>query len=135
MHNDKCDREKILADNRKKGKLAQEKRHNELIESHPETKQEITIRPFDDNGELVDYNVRVDELTNSFFNEVKASESAPYTPNQLNGYLLLQRNGGMIRGAGKPGFEGGTKLAPLPGFTTRNGITSPLAKDMELHGG
>ena len=48
---------------------------------------------------------------------------------------MLQRNGGEIRGAGKPGFEGGTKLGPTPGYTTRNGKTVPLSQDMALHGG
>ncbi|MGN0631730.1 MAG: polymorphic toxin-type HINT domain-containing protein [Ruminococcus sp.] len=89
VHNAECTKAQVVAENQKNGKKAQEARHNELLETHPETQSEITIRPFDDNGNLVDYNVRVDELTNEFFNEVKATETAPYTKNQLKGYELL----------------------------------------------
>lgn len=135
VHNAECTKQQVLEDNRKKGIKAQEERHNELIKTNPETQQEITIRPYDDNGNLVDYNVRVDELNNDFFNEVKASETAPYTKNQKQGYELLQRNGGEIRGAGKPGFKGGTPLGPTSGYTTRNGKTVPVSQDLALHGG
>lgn len=103
------------------------KRHQKLLKEHHETKQEITIKPFDNDGNLVDYNVRADEITNYFFNEVKASDTAPYTQNQ--------KNGGMIRGKGKDGFLGGTILGPLKGYTTRNGITRSILDDMNLIGG
>lgn len=43
------------------------KRHQKLLKEHHETKQEITIKPFDNDGNLVDYNVRADEITNDFF--------------------------------------------------------------------
>ena len=133
VHN-ACTREQ-LAKNSSDGKKAQELRHQKLLKEHPETKQEITIKPFDNDGNLVDYNVRVDEITNDFFNEVKSSDTAPYTKNQKNGYKLLQRNGGMIRGKGKDGFLGGTILGPLKGYTTRNGITRSILDDMNLIGG
>ncbi len=100
------------------------KRHQKLLKEHHETKQEITIKPFDNDGNLVDYNVRADEIINDFFYEVKASDTAPYTPNQ--------KNGGMIRGKGKDGFLGGTMLGPLKGYTTRNGITRSILDDMKL---
>lgn len=135
VHNAECTKQQVMDENRQSGRQAQEERHNELLKTHPETQQEITIRPYDDSGNLVDYNVRVDEINNDFFNEVKASETAPYTKNQQKGYELLQRNGGEIRGAGKPGFEGGTKLGPTPGYTTRSGKTVPLSQDMAIHGG
>ena len=135
VHNAECTKQQVLDENRQNGRQAQEERHNELLKDYPETQQEITIRPYDDNGNLVDYNVRVDEINNDFFNEVKATETAPYTRNQRKGYELLQRNGGEIRGSGKPGFEGGTKLGPTPGYTTRSGKTVPLSQDMAIHGG
>ncbi|MEQ5401062.1 hypothetical protein ABN303_10220 [Providencia rettgeri] len=34
------------------------------------------------------------------------------TDNQKTGYPDLEKNGGIIVGEGKPGFEGGTKLPP-----------------------
>ena len=112
---------KIIYINQLKSDL---KRHQKLLKEHPETKQEITIKPFDNDSNLVDYNVRADEITNDFFYEVKASDTAPYTPNQ--------KNGGMIRGKGKDGFLGGTMLGPLKGYTTRNGITRSILDDMKL---
>ncbi|MCR5599336.1 MAG: HINT domain-containing protein [Ruminococcus sp.] len=135
VHNDDCTKAQVLDDNKAKGKKAQDERHAELLKDHPDTQQEVTIRPYDENGNLVDYNVRVDEINNEFFNEVKASETAPYTTNQRKGYELLQKYGGEIRGKGKPGFEGGTKLPPTPGYTTRNGVTVPLSQDLAAHGG
>lgn len=42
--------------------------------------------------------------------ECKSSSSAPLTQNQKIGYPDLEKNGGTIVGAGKPGFEGGTKI-------------------------
>ena len=98
-----------------------------MLKEHHETEQEITIKPFDNDGNLVDYNVRADEITNDFFNEVKASDTAPNTQNK--------KNGGMIRGKGKDGFLGGTILGPLKGYTTRNGITRSILDDMNLIGG
>lgn len=98
-----------------------------MLKEHHETKQKITIKPFDNDGNLVDYNVRADEITNDFFNEVKASDTAPYTQNQ--------KIGGMIRGKGKDGFLGGTILGHLKGYTTRNGITRSILDDMKLIGG
>lgn len=133
VHNT-CTKEQ-LAENAKNGKAAQDARHQELLEEHPETVQEVTIKPIGDDGVPVDYNVRVDELTNDFFNEVKASETAPYTKNQLPGYELLQRNGGIVRSANKPGFPQGTVLGPLQGYTTRAGVTVPTSVDMASHGG
>lgn len=135
VHNAECTKQQVLDENRRNGRQAQEERHNELLKDYPETQQEITIRPYDDNGNLVDYNVRADEINNDFFNEVKATETAPYTRNQRKGCELLQRNGGEIRGSGKPGFEGGTKLGPTPGYTTRSGKTVPLSQAMAIHGG
>lgn len=70
---------KIIYINQLKSDL---KRYQKLLKEHPETKQEITIKPFDNDGNLVDYNVRADEITNDFFYEVKASDTAPYTQNQ-----------------------------------------------------
>lgn len=115
---------KIIYINQLKSDL---KRHQKLLKEHPETKQEITIKPFDNDSNLVDYNVRADEITNDFFYEVKASDTAPYTQNQ--------KIGGMIRGKGKDGFLGGTILGHLKGYTTRNGITRSILDDMKLIGG
>ena len=98
-----------------------------MLKEHHETKQKITIKPFYNDGNLVDYNVRADEITNDFFYEVKASDTAPYTQNQ--------KIGGMIRGKGKDGFLGGTILGHLKGYTTRNGITRSILDDMKLIGG
>lgn len=72
---------KIIYINQLKSDL---KRHQKLLKEHPETKQKITIKPFDNDSNLVDYNVRADEITNDFFYEVKASDTAPYTQNQKN---------------------------------------------------
>lgn len=44
--------------------------------------------------------------------ECKASPTAPLTPNQTAAFPEIEQSGGTIRGAGKPGFPGGTQIPP-----------------------
>ena len=44
--------------------------------------------------------------------ECKASSTAPLTTNQTLGFSEIGQSGGTIVGAGKPGFPGGTVIAP-----------------------
>jgi len=46
--------------------------------------------------------------------EGKASASAPLTPNQKKVIPDIEKNGGVVVGRGKPGFEGGTVIPPTP---------------------
>lgn len=76
-----------------------------------DTAREVTIK----TGSGM--NVRVDIMTkdsngNIFCIECKSSATAPLTPNQKIGYPEIEKHGGVISGAGKPGFESGTVIPP-----------------------
>lgn len=44
--------------------------------------------------------------------EMKTSQTAPLTKNQKIGYPEIAKSGGVVKGKGKPGFPGGTKIPP-----------------------
>lgn len=44
--------------------------------------------------------------------EAKSSQTAPLTKNQRSAFPSIEQKGGTVAGKGKPGFEGGTKIAP-----------------------
>lgn len=85
--------------------------YNKYSATQPAAAREITLKT--DNGT----NVRGDIITKDENGgiaciECKSSPTAPLTKNQTIGYPDLEKNGGTIVGAGKPGFEGGTKIPP-----------------------
>lgn len=55
--------------------------------------------------------------------ECKASETAPLTRNQRQGFPEIEESGAVIVGKGKPGFPGGTEIPP-----TRVEISRPSPK-------
>ncbi|MEX0425884.1 hypothetical protein KDV38_19455 [Providencia rettgeri] len=97
--------------NSEKGKAFEQKHYEKYQQENVTSQREITIKT--ENGTKV----RVDMIgkdKNGVINcvECKSSQTAPLTDNQKTGYPDLEKNGGIIVGEGKPGFEGGTKLPP-----------------------
>ncbi|MGK3131397.1 hemagglutinin repeat-containing protein [Pantoea sp. C8B4] len=100
-----------IRNNYNQGKAFEDEVYNKYASGQPESAREITIKT--DSGT----NVRVDILTKDGNGgisciECKSSPTAPLTQNQKLGYPEIENNGGTIVGAGKPGFEGGTKIPP-----------------------
>ncbi|MCW1832825.1 hemagglutinin repeat-containing protein [Pantoea ananatis] len=100
-----------IRNNYEQGKSFEDEIYNKYSKGQPESAREITIKTGSGT------NVRVDIMTRDGNGglsciECKSSSSAPLTQNQKIGYPDLEKNGGTIVGAGKPGFEGGTKIPP-----------------------
>ncbi len=101
-----------LKENASNGKKFEQKVVKDLKEKgHENVQEQVTVRP---NGG--DKNVRLDAVSTKdgkiSLTEAKSSETAPLTPNQTNGFPLLEQNGGTVVGQGKPGYEGGTIIPP-----------------------
>lgn len=100
-----------IRNNYEQGKSFEDEMYNKYSKGQPESAREITIKTGSGT------NVRVDIMTRDGNGglsciECKSSSTAPLTQNQKIGYPDLEKNGGIIVGAGKPGFEGGTKIPP-----------------------
>lgn len=80
--------------------------------------REITVRPNVPEGSPPHPNVRFDGIgyepgtTVIRPREYKASETAPFTPNQTTGYPLITEHGGVVVGTGKGDFVGGVVIPP-----------------------
>lgn len=93
-----------IRQNYEQGKAFEDSKFQEYAKGMTDTAREVTIK----TGSGV--NVRVDIMTkdsdgNIFCIECKSSATAPPTPNQKIGYPEIEKHGGVISGAGKPGFE------------------------------
>jgi len=44
--------------------------------------------------------------------EAKSSATAPLTANQTKAFPEIEKTGATVKGAGKPGFPGGTQIPP-----------------------
>jgi hypothetical protein len=81
---------------------------------------QVSVKPYLDNGELADYRVRLDAIGTDESGDIaltdfKSSETAGFTPNQTEGYPLLERNGGEVVGAkGGQLYPAGTQIPPTP---------------------
>ncbi len=85
--------------------------YNKYSKGQPESAREITIKTGSGT------NVRGDIMTRDGNGglsciECKSLSTAPLTQNQKIGSPDLEKNGGIIVEAGKPGFEGDTKIPP-----------------------
>jgi hypothetical protein len=49
---------------------------------------------------------------NTGVTEAKSSATAPLTPNQAKAFPEIEKTGATVKGAGKPGFPGGTQIPP-----------------------
>jgi len=80
---------------------------------------QVSVQPYDDNGDLVDYKLRLDQMGfdpttgNIVILEGKASDAPTFTDNQEVGIPLLERNGAVVVGnAGGAVFPAGTRIPP-----------------------
>ncbi|HEU4495725.1 MAG TPA: hypothetical protein VFR70_01615, partial [Flavobacterium sp.] len=101
-----------LAKNQEKGKKFEDKVGKDLEKAGNKNIQgQVTIKPNGGKG-----NVKMDKVSTKdgkiVLTEAKSSKTAPLTKNQKEGFPLIERNGGTVRGKGKPGYPGGTKIPP-----------------------
>ena len=126
---------KILEENKNTGEKAESDRYNAVKKEDPTAQKQISMRAYNDDGTLSDKRVRLDILGKDGGNEVKGSETASFTPGQKTEYPKLIKNGGVIVGKGKPGYEGGKSYGPgeLQIDVTRPSGTVPFSQDPLSH--
>ncbi len=81
---------------------------------------QVSVRPYLDNGQLADFRVRLDAIGTDDYGsfkltDFKSSDTAGLTPNQTEGYPLLEKNGGQVVGNnGGEYYPAGTPIPPTP---------------------
>ena len=122
VHND-CTAEQLrqkYADG-EKAELAQ---YNLEMKEHPNTKRQVTIRAYGENGNLSKNRTRVDLFNDKGVIEVKASKTAPLTKNQKELYPQIAKYGGKVVGKKYGTYD----IEPQDIYLTRDGVTSLLFK-------
>ena len=112
VHND-CTPEQ-LRQNYADGEKAELKQYELELKEHPNTKRQVSIRAYDENGNLSNKRTRVDLFNDNGIIEVKASKTAPFTKNQKELFPLLEKYGGKVVGKKYGTFE----LKPQDIFVT-----------------
>ncbi len=100
-----------LQRNREAGDAWENEVLNDLDDGTRDIATQVTIRAEDGTNTRIDIITREADGTIRCI-ECKASETAPLTRNQGNAFPQIEVSGGEIRGAGKPGFEGGMEIPP-----------------------
>jgi len=84
---------------------------SKLMQAQPDLKPQVTIKTQDGTKTRIDF-IGTNANGNLCLTECKSSATAPLTPNQTKAYPQIQQSGGVVVGQGKPGFPGGTQIAP-----------------------
>ena len=119
VHND-CS---TIAENAANGRAFEDQGLNFLRQVQKNVQDQVSIVPFDGNGNPVDFHVRLDAVGTDLddgtihLTDFKSSNTAGFTPNQEFGYPLLEQNGGIVIG------DNGGEWYP------RNTIIPPTAVD------
>ncbi len=85
-----------------------------------DVEDQVSIRPYLDDGTLAGYRVRLDALGrdddgNVALTDFKSSDTAGLTKNQTTGYPLIAKNGGQVVGDnGGTSYPRGTQIPPTP---------------------
>ncbi len=122
VHND-CTPEQ-LRQNYADGEKAELAQYELEMKEHPNTKRQVTIRAYDENGNLSKKRTRVDLLNDKGVIEVKASTTAPLTNNQKELYPQIAKYGGKVVGKKYGTYD----IEPQDIYLTREGVTSLFLK-------
>lgn len=91
-----------------------------LQQTQTDVQSQVSVRPYDDSGNLTPYRVRLDAMGsdsdgNLHLTDFKSSDTAGFTPNQDSGYPLIERNGGQVVGNnGGASYPAGFQIPPTP---------------------
>ena len=106
-----------LKENSQRGHAFEAERFGGLKKRGFNAQREITIAPFDQNGNLGKKRIRADaiginERGELLIQEYKSSLTAPFTKNQKEGFPNLINYGGVVKGKGKGIFQEGFPIDP-----------------------
>ncbi|NPD68585.1 hypothetical protein HN018_01740 [Lichenicola cladoniae] len=114
----KAARGPTVTENAAKGKAFEAQGLEHLETTQTNIQDQVSVRPYLDNGDLADYRVRLDAISRDDTNtlrltDFKSSESAGLTPRQTTGYPLLGNNGGQVVGnGGGADYPAGFQIPP-----------------------
>ncbi|MDH1558792.1 S-type pyocin domain-containing protein [Pseudomonas chengduensis] len=111
-----------LEKNKAAGAAYEEEAYSDFEAEMEESAQQVTVKTRSGTRTRLDMIGR-DADGNVSCVECKASETAPLTRNQRQGFPEIEQSGAVIVGKGKPGFPGGTEIPP-----TRVEISRPFPK-------
>ena len=120
VHND-CTPEQ-LRQNYADGEKAELKQYDLELQEYPNTKRQVSIKAYDEYGNLSSKRTRVDLFNDRGIIEVKASKTAPLTKNQSELYPQLAKYGGKVVGKKYGTYD----IEPQDVYLTRNGVTTKL---------
>ncbi len=100
-----------VQENKAKGDAFENEKADAARTTYPEVGQQVTIKTSDGTRARLDIVTR-DSNGNIGCIECKSSDSAPLTKNQAIAFPLVESQGAVVVGKGKPGFEGGTVIPP-----------------------
>jgi len=107
-----------ILQNAANGRAFEQQGLNYLQTINSDVAEQVSVRPFTESGELADFRVRLDALGtdnsgNVNWYDFKSSATAGFTPNQEEGYPLLQKFGGQVVGGnGGLAYPAGTLIPP-----------------------
>ncbi|MDR6386827.1 hemagglutinin repeat-containing protein, partial [Paraburkholderia caribensis] len=100
-----------VQENKAKGDAFESEKADAARTTYPEVGQQVTIKTSDGTRARLDIVTR-DSNGNIGCIECKSSDSAPLTKNQAIAFPLVESQGAVVVGKGKPGFKGGTVIPP-----------------------
>jgi hypothetical protein len=109
----KFKRQEQLKANAQQGAAFEPKAKQQFAKGKSNVQQQVTIKSKESGTKTRVDAIGVDDATGQpALGEFKSSETADLTKNQAKAYPEIERSGGVVVGAGKPGFPGGTEIPP-----------------------
>ena len=109
----------LVRQNYANGEKAELAQYELELKEYPNTKRQVSIRAYDENGNLSMKRTRVDLFNEKGIIEVKASKNAPLTNNQKALYPLIAKYGGRVVGIKYGSYD----IPPQDVYITRDGVT------------
>jgi len=109
-----------IKQNAAQGKAFEQKGLDYLKTKESNVRPQVSIRPYNKDGTLANYRVRVDAIGTDQNGDIaltdfKSSETAGFTQNQKDGYPLIENYGGEVVGDnGGSFYPAGTQIPPTP---------------------
>jgi len=109
----KIKRQQQLKANAQQGAAFEPKAKQQFAKGKSNVREQVTIKSNESGTKTRVDAIGVDEATGQpALGEFKSSETADLTKNQAKAHPEIARSGGVVVGAGKPGFPGGTEIPP-----------------------
>lgn len=97
--------------NAEKGKAFEGEVQKTLEATKETTASQVTLETQSGVKTRIDFATK-DQAGQVGLTEAKSSATAPLTPNQAKAFPEIEQTGATVKGAGKPGFPGGTQIPP-----------------------